>query len=143
MSTNPRDLQFGFTAPGQTRGVFGTCDIRYSSTATVSGQFTVHRRILRDDWRTEDLGVVLTVPFRFEPQHFGLDPVTLQPAPGAPHLKVWPGRNPNTNAPTNRNWTALDLVEILYSAEVAELGDFLDAHFPLPQAQQPAEPGEP
>ncbi len=91
------DLQFGFSGAGQVRGVFGSLQYTYPQTMRVSGQFTVHRRILTDSGNTEDLGTVATIPFEFSPSDFGLSPVTLQPDPNATPATA-PMRNIATDA---------------------------------------------
>lgn len=126
-------LQFGFTSPGQVRGVFSSLSYTYPQTLRITGQFTVNRRILTVDGRTEDLGTVATVPFAFGPEDFGLNPATMLPDPAYPPFSAV-GRNPATDALTGRNWTANDAFEALYSIKRAKL-DAANATPPAPQPE--------
>ena len=90
-------LQFGFSGPGQRRGVFSSMSYIYPETLTVQGQFTVSRRVLTDAGTTEDLGLVDTVKFKFTPADFGLNPATMQPDPNATPASA-PMRNVATDA---------------------------------------------
>lgn len=108
-------LQFGFSGPGQRRGVFSSLSYIYPETLTVEGQFTVSRRVLTDAGTTEDLGLVDTVKFKFSPADFGLNPATMQPDPNATPA-VAPARNPATDALVpGQSWSAAALFAALYS----------------------------
>ena len=122
MSTNPRDLQFGFSGFGQVRGVFSSLAYTYPGTLRIEGQFTVARRILNDSGSTEDLGVIATVPFAFGPGDFGVG--------GAP-VATFPGRHPGTDALTNRTWSLPDVMEALYSLKRSRWAQYLDDRFPV------------
>lgn len=142
--TSPRDLQFGFSGPGQIRGVFASMSYNYPATLYVQGQFTVARRILSDSGKTEDLGALATVPFNFTPADFGLDPATMQPDPNATP-KTYVGRHPATDALTGRTWSLAAVMEALYSLQRGRWDEHLDERYPVaPPAPAPEpEPEQP
>lgn len=136
MSTALSDIQFGFTGPGQVRGVFGSLSYTYPQTLRVEGQFTVNRRILTDSGKTEDLGVVATIPFTFTPADFGIDPATMRPDASLTPFSA-PGRNPATDQLTGRTWTAADAFEAMYSIKRARVDQVLAPPAPAPAPEQP------